>query len=330
MNATTKRTLGALAAALSMMMGPAFNAQAALDKVASGIAHQALFSTNFDGDRGIAVGAGGEIQMTSDGGKTWKPEAGPTRLSLTTGAVNGSKRVIAGLMGEIFFDDGSGKWAKAETGLKDRAFGSSLNAAGVAMVVGSFGMMLRSEDGKNWKSVAPTWLEIYAGSDQLTEDFAPSIYAVTMDAKGHGIAVGELSTILRTEDAGLTWQVSLGGAVKEADRPPALFGVTKREDGMSYAVGQSGLILQSPDHGKTWCSIVSGTDSNLLGVASLPGGKTLISGIRAMLLSTDDGKSWNKLSGLDLHVAWYGGAATATDGAFIAAGQSGNILRITQ
>lgn len=331
MNSRIKRICGAVIAVMSMAIATTSHAEGGMATVAAGTAHQALFATSFDGDNGIAVGAGGEIQVTSDGGKTWKPEAGPTQGSLTAVAIKGSRRIIAGLMGEIFVDDGSGKWVKAESGTQERALGASLNAQGVAMVVGSFGTMLRSVDGgKTWQQSAPRWLEIFAGSEQLTDDFAPSIYAVTMDDQGNGIAVGEMSTILRTEDGGASWQVALGGAVREADRPPALFGVTMRADGVGYAVGQSGLILQTPDRGRTWCSIASGTKANLMGVASYEGGRTLISGMRAMLLSRDDGKSWESLAGGDLTIAWYSGAATAGGDAFIAAGGSGKILRFTQ
>lgn len=331
MNREINRASGVVIAMLSILVMTPVQAEDNIAKVAAGTAHNALFSTSFDGDRGIAVGAGGEIQVTADGGKTWKPEAGPTQLSLTAVAIKGSRRIVAGLMGEIFSDDGSGKWQRSESGTKERALGASLDGSGNAMVVGSFGTMLRSTDGgKTWNNVAPDWMPIYAGSDELTDDFAPSIYAVAIDDQGFGIAVGELSTVLRTEDGGASWQLALGGPVRGSDRPSAIFGAAIRPDGVGYAVGQSGLILQTPDRGRTWCSIVSGTTANLMGVASFAGGRTLISGMRAMLLSEDDGKSWKALSGGDLALAWYSGASSTGSEAFIAAGQSGNILRVTR
>ena len=300
------------------------------NKVLAGTAHNALFAMSFDGDRGIAVGAGGEIQTSQDGGKTWKLEPGPTQLSLTAVAIKGSRRIVAGIMGEIFIDDGSGKWRPSNSGTKERALGASLDANGTAMVVGSFGTMLRSTDGgATWTDVAPEWMPIYAGSDELTDDFAPSIYAVAIDDQGFGLAVGELSTVLRTEDGGASWQLALGGPVRGSERPPAIFGATIRPDGVGYAVGQSGLILQTPDRGRTWCSVASGSTANLMGVASASGGATLISGMRAMLHSRDDGKSWNKMASSDINYAWYSGASLTGD-AFVVAGQSGNILRMTR
>lgn len=324
------RVSGIAAVLLALAVVPSVQAQGKVDEVAGGIAHSALFATSFDGERGIAVGAGGEIQVTADGGKTWKHEQGPTQLSLTAVAIRGSRRVVAAIMGVIFVDDGSGKWRPSESGTKERALGATIDANGNIIVVGSFGTMLRSTDsGQSWTNVAPDWVPIYAGSDELTDDFAPSIYAVSIDDKGVGLAVGELSTILRTEDGGASWQLSLGGPVKGSDRPNAIFGTTIRADGVGYAVGQTGMILQTPDQGRTWCSIASGTDANLMGVVSLPGGRTLISGMRAMLLSTDDGKTWSRLRGGDLDLAWYAGAAVSGD-AFVVSGQSGKILRVTQ
>lgn len=331
MNREINRACGLALAMLLILAMASAQAEGNIAKVSAGTAHNALFATSFDGDRGIAVGAGGEIQVSADGGKTWKPEPGPTQLSLTTVAIKGSRRIVAGLMGEIFTDDGSGKWQRSESGTQERALGASLDSSGTAMVVGSFGTMLHSTDGgKTWKNVAPDWAPIFAGSDELSDDFAPSIYAVAIDDQGFGIAVGELSTVLRTEDGGASWQLALGGPVRGSDRPSAIFGAAMRPDGVGYAVGQSGLILQTPDRGRTWCSIGSGTTANLMGVASFAGGRTLISGMRAMLLSLDDGKSWKKMSGGDLAFAWYSGASATGNDAFVAAGQSGNILRVTQ
>lgn len=301
-----------------------------VEKVLEGTAHRALFASSFDGDRGIAVGAAGEIQVTEDGGKTWKQEPAPTQLSLTATAINGPKRLAAGITGIIFFDNGDGKWRPSESGTQERMFGASIDSKGNAIVVGAFGTMLRSTDGgKTWNDVAPDWMPIFAGSDQLTDDFAPSIYAVAINDRGVGLAVGELSTILRTEDAGATWHLALGGPVSGAERPPALFSTALRSDGVGYAVGQSGRILQTPDFGKTWCEFNSGVEVNLLGVATQPGGKTLISGIRVMLSSQDEGRNWTRITGDEIDYAWYSGMSVAGN-AFVTVGQSGDILRVTQ
>ena len=48
---------------------PVFAAETPVEVIVAGTAHQALFAMDFDGDRGVAVGAAGEVQVTADGGK---------------------------------------------------------------------------------------------------------------------------------------------------------------------------------------------------------------------------------------------------------------------
>ena len=66
------------------------------EPVLTGIPHQALFSIAMDGERGIAVGAGGEIQVTEDGGATWTRETTPSPLSLL-----GARSGVLGAFGVV-------------------------------------------------------------------------------------------------------------------------------------------------------------------------------------------------------------------------------------
>ena len=56
--------------------------QADVSTLISGKPHDAFFSVAIDGATGIAVGAGGAVYNSTDSGKTWKPEASTTELSL--------------------------------------------------------------------------------------------------------------------------------------------------------------------------------------------------------------------------------------------------------
>jgi photosystem II stability/assembly factor-like uncharacterized protein len=323
------RSFAWLTVAAIAMAGTA-SAEGTLSTVLVGTPHQSLFATSFDGEHGTAVGADGEIEVTQDGGKTWKTEQGPTLIALTAVAVKGSRRIILGQMGELYVDDGSGKWRRAQTDTTERMLGASLNASGIALAVGSFGTLLRSTDGgETWKSVAPEWKALVGNSEELADDFAPTLYGVTIDDQGVAVVVGEMSTVLRSEDSGVTWRIVLGGASQGTDRAPTLFGITMRTDGIGYAVGQTGIILQTSDHGRTWCSQDSGTTANLLSVASPVGGRTLVSGIRTMLINTSDGTRWEKLKGAKLELNWYSGAANVGGNEFAVVGQSGDILRVT-
>lgn len=296
-----------------------------------GIAHEALFAVAFDGGRGLAGGAGGQLLVTDDGGKTWKPETSPTPLGIMAVAIRGQRRLIAAQMGQIFADDGSGEWVKADSGSSERAMGVAINADGVALVVGAFGMFARSTDGgRNWSPVTVDWDVLFADAVDLGPGFQPQLYDVQIDDHGVALVVGEFRTIVRSTDAGASWTPVLSGDVQGGERPPTLFGLSLRSDGVAYAVGQTGTLLRSPDTGLTWSALNSGTDANLFDVVSVPGGKTVASGMREMRYAGSDTGRWEALEGEDLSVAWYSGMAYSEAGGVIAVGQSGNILQLTR
>lgn len=310
---------------------PAWATPVEVAKIRKGIPHEALLAIAFDGDKGLSVGAGGALMSTEDGGATWKPEASPTKLSLTAVAIKGHRRVIAGQVGEIFFDDGTGKWQKANSGTKERVLGVAINANGVALAVGSFGLFIRSGDGgRTWEHLNANWDPLFAEAPDLGEGFQPQLYGVQINDEGIGIAVGEFETIIRSEDSGLTWRAVMVGDVLGSDRPPTLFAVKLNPDQGAYAVGQSGVIVTSKDAGRTWCRTDSGTTTNLFDIASFSNGTVVVSGMRKMLYGGGlEAQGWDVVDGEDLSFSWYSGVATNGRGDVIAVGQAGSILKIS-
>lgn len=299
-----------------------------VERIREGTPHEALMVVAFDGDRGLAGGAAGALMSTEDGGKTWKSETSPTPLSITAAALRGSRRLLAGQMGEIFFDDGSGTWQKAESGTKERLLGASINKDGIGLIVGSFGVFIRSEDGgKTWRQLEANWDPLFAVSPDLGEGFQPQLYSVQISDDGTALVVGEFETIIRSRDAGLTWSAANVGNVQGRERPPTLFAVNLSKDHRAYAVGQSGVVMSSADAGATWCRVKSGTDSNLFDVSSVENGGVVVSGMRKMLHASD-ALTWNVVEGADLSTSWYSGVAANGRGDVIAVGQNGNILKI--
>ena len=67
---------------------------------------------------------------------------------------------------------------------------------------------------------------------------------MAVDDKGVVTAVGEFGLVLRSADAGKTWQ-----ALHKGDA--SLFAM-EVSDGGGYAVGQNGAVLHSTDHGASW------------------------------------------------------------------------------
>ena len=296
---------------------PLWAAAAGLAPVVTGNAHEALFAVATEGNAAIAVGAGGAIVESGDGGKTWKPDADvPTQLSLLAVVLNKGQAIAVGQQGTVLLQTAPGKWTKVDSGNDSRLFGVALGG-GVAATVGSFGTVLRSADGgKSWTSIAPDWSKYTSNGEQ------PHIYDVAVDDKGVITVAGEFGFILRTADAGKTWQTLHKGSA-------SLFAIDLRPDGVGYAVGQDGALLRSADHGLTWTTLKSGTSAILLGVHSTADGRVVITGMHDMLLSHDDGKSWQHVSGEEVTTTWYEGVASPGSGQpLLAVGHSGEIVQV--
>lgn len=313
---------------LAAIMAVQFTAASASVKlVSTGTVHDAFFGVAFDGKQGFAVGAGGVISETADGGATWKlvPQKA-TELSLLAVDRHGDQAIAVGQLGTALVRESSGAWTKADTGSQNRLLSISLNSRGVAVASGEFGTLIKSTDGgRTWSSVAPDWPSMTPGGSE------PHIYTVQIGEGESCIAAGEFGLILRSNDGCSTWQ-----AVHPAtEGAPSVFsvrlGVTDTGAPLGFAVGQTGLILRSVDGGRAWESVQSGTESNLLGVDLLAGNGVLITGIRSMLSSKDSGLTFSNVEGEDIATTWYQMPRTVERGSTaIAVGHSGRILQVAQ
>ena len=75
------------------------------------------------------------------------------------------------------------------------------------------------------------------------------LYSVSMGDKDHGWAVGQVGTILRTEDGGKTW---VEQANLKRDEASHLFGVQAIDANRAIAVGTWGSRIYTDDGGKSW------------------------------------------------------------------------------
>lgn len=292
-------------------------ANSSIQTVVNGSAHEALYAVAFDGDKGIAVGLPGAISNTADGGKTWKlVDPAPTDLALLGVSLKGEHALAVGQQGLVLKREGE-TWKKADTGTDSRLFSVSVNSKGHAVAVGAFGTMLSSDDGgASWKSIAPKDWSAYVAEGE------PSIYAASIDEANVITVAGEFGLILRSSNDGGAWASLHKGEA-------SLFAMNLGDNGVGYAVGQEGTVLRSGDGGATWTQIDAGTKAILLGVHTAANQKVIVSGMREMRVSSDDGKTWTGVSGGDVNTAWYQGVGVPTGGtSVLAVGQSGRILRI--
>lgn len=286
-----------------------------------GTAHDALYDVAFEGERGIAVGAFGNVLVTADGGATWQVQAFPMKhLALMAVAIREGKCIAVGQTGLVYAAEDCKTWKAAPSMTKSRLLAVGVNRQGVAYAVGAFGTILKSTDwGQSWAVQTVDW-------SAITEDGAePHLYDIHVADDGTVTAVGEFELVMRTSD-GKQWT-----ALHKGER--SLFGLSVVEGGKKmYATGQSGALLSSADGGITWASHKTGTGAILTGVHATAQGEVLASGINAVVLSRDGGASWSPLNSKLVRNAWYQ-ALAASEGAggkrrVVAVGAGGSILEL--
>jgi photosystem II stability/assembly factor-like uncharacterized protein len=285
----------------------------------SGTAHEALFAIAFNGRDGMAVGSAGAVLASSDAGLSWKQEARvPTSLALLGVDLNATSAVAVGQSGLILTKRlANGVWNRARSGTSNRLFSVGLNARGEALAVGAFGTVLKSTDaGETWQSAAPSW-KAYAD-----DGVEPHMYVAQVANDGTLTICGEFGLILHSTNGGVSWDLAHKGDA-------SIFALHIRADGTGYAVGQSGTILQSVDRGATWKALVPATKANLLGVHSTASGHVVVTGMRDMLESEDEGRSWRHISTPETTTSWYGGIGQAGSSTpILIVGHAGQIARV--
>jgi len=326
-----KSIVGILLSAFALCSPCAHAAAPTPVELLSGIPHQALFGVAFDGLQGVAVGAGGEVADTSDGGKTWRVTRAPSPASLLGVAIRGTRRIAVGQMGLILIKEGDKAWIPVASGTEERLMAVSLNAQGAAVIVGSFGTVLVSGDhGATWRNGSPAWgLFFDANAVELGDGFKPHLYSVVVDDRNRMTAVGEVGVVMRSDDCSGSWQIIRRGDSEGGTGHASLFALDVEPDGIGYAVGQSGLMMRTADGGATWEVVKTGSTANLLGVAVSAKRNVTVTAMREVLTSRDSGATWQSIQTLDVKTGWYNSVVAPDDsGDVIAVGHSGRIIRI--
>jgi len=263
----------------------------------SGIPHDKLFAIDMKGSSGLAVGSYGLMRETADGGETWTTADPLTTKALLGVTSAGDTQIVVGQQGTIFRRVEGADWKQVEAGLTQRIMDVDLNDSGLGYIVGEFGFMAKSEDaGLTWTVVTKDWESVNE------EGYEPHLYSAVVKDDGSIFVAGEFGLIMTSTDRGQTFKQVHGG-------DEGVFDVHFAKDGSGsgYAVGQEGLVLKTLDAGSTWSSIAIDTNSNLLGVWS-GNGEVVVTAIRDLLRSNDDGKSFTSFSAdAQIGRTWYQG-----------------------
>ncbi|ABS62778.1 conserved hypothetical protein [Parvibaculum lavamentivorans DS-1] len=282
-----------------------------------GTAHDALFDISFDNSFGIAVGGGGTVLASEDGGLSWAHYVRPdTSLALLGVIAEGGKRFAVGQSGQIFRLDGD-SWSPLESGTDARLFSIALGHNGLVVVVGGFGTILVSHDnGATWSAATIDWMPI------LNDYVEPHLYAVQIQ-NGVITVAGEFGLILRSLDDGASWTVAHRGEA-------SIFDFSIDQKGLGLAVGQEGLVLATADGGASWRESGRLSGTPLLGVWQ-SGARAFAVGIRGGYASNDGGRNWKSVTRSDIETGWYQAvASSASRDKPVLVGHRGRILEVDE
>lgn len=197
-----------------------------------------------------AVGSGGKIVRSEDGGQSWTRQGSGTDVNLQGIAAWDEQAAIAvGNDGVVVVTTDAGQtWKRAEipaSGNPNKLFRVRI-ANGTAWAVGEFGALLRSDD----RGV--TWTRALPEKDRAWNDIAFVGEA--------GWLVGEFGALMKSSDGGASWEpVATPNKV-------SLMGVAFRDAQHGVAVGLTGALLVTADGGASWQQVPAFTREHFYSV----------------------------------------------------------------
>jgi photosystem II stability/assembly factor-like uncharacterized protein len=206
-----------------------------------------------DQQTGVAVGHGGSVVRTEDGGATWSQvqveEAGTDSLL-----------DVQHLVGDHF------------------------------IAYGAFGLYLDSTDaGRSWtrRTILGSASTDDTGNEAeyIDEGFDRHISRV-IQVDSTLLLVAESGTLARSDDGGENW------TRLESPYEGSWFNALEIDDGSVLVFGMRGNVFRTADLGATWEKVPLGTTASLMGGAQLADGRILLVGNTGLLaLSTDRGRT---------------------------------------
>ena len=260
--------------------------------------------------QGWAVGHDGVVLHTSDGGKTWAKQLDGSQVNglvlaqvekvlAARKAAHGDPSAIKSL--EHFQKDAA---AAVEDGPSRPFLDVWFRNERDGLVVGAFGMILRTQDG------GATWTPIL---DRIDNPDGYHYYAIKRAGETLLLA-GEAGMLFRSDDFGASWKRL---------KPPyegSYFGLAA-DRAVAMAFGLRGRAVRSADGGRTWESVTTASASALSGGRAFSDGSLwLVASGGTVLRSTDGGKTF---SALGQRFEGAAAVAEAADGSAVLVGIKG-------
>ncbi|TWT78255.1 Ycf48-like protein precursor [Posidoniimonas polymericola] len=232
----------------------------------------------------------GVLLHTDNGGYTWNvlpdpllPRLRGVRFFSRTHGVAYGESSHASPSGVFETRDGGRHWEALHSEQAGDWLAAALPASGAGLLIGSSGEPAKI----NGAVVEPR-----------TPRHAGNLRAATLDADGRGWAAGDHSLLLKTENAGESWEaVAAAGPIHWRD-------VTARKRRV-WLVGSPGtLIASSEDDGENWRWRQTGVSTPLNAVAFADDRRGWAVGELGVILATDDGgEHWRAQRGGKLRCA---------------------------
>jgi len=242
----------------------------------------------------VAVGQGGTVIYSTDGGMNWNDGAGIAGADdLTSLSFNGSTVVAVGKNGWVVRSlDSGANWTE-----ENPAAGPDLNRSvatfidnAIVIAVGkkdgsAFTVFRSTDSGDNWTQLGNPNVPTSGGKDLNAVAFSGDI----------GVAVGDKTggnfTFLRTTDKGLNWTlITLAGGND-------LYAVAFITPLDVVAVGKAGLAVYSSDAGATWTKVAPDPSAANLNYITFNGNNVVAAGTQSggfnLIYSQDKGVTWN-------------------------------------
>jgi photosystem II stability/assembly factor-like uncharacterized protein len=207
---------------------------------------------------------------------------------------DGASGVAAGAPGRVLDSaDGGKTWSQDKGYPSPLAVLGAVTLDGRTIAVGQMGTVVTREKG--------AWVLAKSGTTER-------LMNVGLNHKGLAVAVGAFGTVVRSGDAGKTWQV-----VSPDWKPyltedqlvqgiqPHLSAVSVSDTGVITVAGEFGLILRSRDDGATWKAVSSSKERGTEAIFAMDlrddGIGYAVGQDGLILRSRDGGATWSRLAG---------------------------------
>ncbi|MEO8119140.1 MAG: YCF48-related protein [Rhodoferax sp.] len=231
-----------------------------------------------DAKLGWAVGHGGVILHSGDGGETWARQADGrvlAKVALDAAqqrvrlAPNDAEAVRQLKAAQLLAGDGPDK------PLLDLHFSNASHG----FVVGAYNLFFETADG------GATWT---SAMDRLQNPKSLHLYAI----RAHGAAIyvaGEQGLMLGSQDAGLSFQPLA------SPYNGSWFCLVAMSDGALMAAGLRGNAFYSPDRGRTWARIEGAAQASFVSAAHMAEGTVLLTNQAGQLFTSRSGAALSNL-----------------------------------